>query len=99
MTCFLWHLMEERESPDLHNYCGAWNSRWPELTPGQAAGLPTGGFEAVDVNVTWLVIFFPQNDSAVVENETKKLFNLQQKKAPKQAEPSPEPLVKGMWRH
>lgn len=58
MTCFLWHLMEERESPDLHSYCGAWNSRWPELTPGQAAVLPTGGFEAVDVNVTWLVIFF-----------------------------------------
>lgn len=50
--------MEERESPDLHSYCGAWNSRWPELTPGQAAVLPTGGFEAVDVNVTWLVIFF-----------------------------------------
>lgn len=80
----------------LHSYCGAWDSRRPELTPGQAAVLPTGGFEAVDVNVPWLVILtFLLNDSAVVENETKKLLNLEQKKAPNKQSPLLSLLSKG----
>lgn len=65
---------------------------WPQA---RLLCFPQEGLKQWMFNVTWLVIFFPQNDSAVVENETKKLFNLQQKKAPNKQSPLLSLLSKG----